>query len=88
MYVYKNIFYLTATRHEKVVTILNYDHFSYPIINKYLFFDFSLLTRMTEASKPQIYPQEQDESLQHHVDDDNNTYEIKRMRMIQVLNIS
>ena len=43
---------------------------------------------MTEASKPQIYPQEQDESLQHHVDDDNNTYEIKRMRMIQVLNIS
>ena len=37
MYVYKNIFYLTATRHEKVVTILNYDHFSYPIINKYLF---------------------------------------------------
>ena len=43
---------------------------------------------MTEASKTQIYPQEQDESLQHHVDDDNHTYEIKRMRMIQVLNIS
>ena len=42
---------------------------------------------MAEANRPPVYPKEQDDSLEHHVDDDNHTYEIKRMRMIQVLNI-
>ena len=43
---------------------------------------------MAEANRPSVDPVDtfRDDSLVHHKDDDNHTYEI-RMRMIQVLNI-